>query len=217
MNERGQVVGWSGSPPHAFLWENGKMRDLGVLNGHYGSLAWAINDRRLVVGYSVSSLPTRPQSRDCYRAVVWKYGKVTDLGVLSGAKKCSSLALERGWQSSAQAVKQPGRDREGQRGPRRPLDVEDRRVTVGRLSDRPWAASRRLSRPARGGRAHRVQYSGRLGSAIRSHDGRSISYKRNCNPHRNIHEWNCMSASSIHVREAGPLNTHTVVCHGAPG
>ena len=55
INSRGQVVGWSNGDSgtnHAFLWEDGKMTDLGTLPGSGGSMAKGINNRGQVVGYS---------------------------------------------------------------------------------------------------------------------------------------------------------------------
>jgi probable HAF family extracellular repeat protein len=65
INERGQVVGSSGScantgptpvglfiGQHAVLWENGRVKDLGSLGGKMMGKAGAINDRGEVAGFS---------------------------------------------------------------------------------------------------------------------------------------------------------------------
>ncbi len=52
---RGQVVGYGDTPSgaqHAFLWQNGKMTDLGTLPGGSSSTAYGINDRGQIVGES---------------------------------------------------------------------------------------------------------------------------------------------------------------------
>jgi len=61
LNSAVQVVGYSRTgkctrggricpPTHAFLWENGVMRDLGTLSGHDNSYARDVNDQGIVVG-----------------------------------------------------------------------------------------------------------------------------------------------------------------------
>src|SRR4051794_19097010 len=60
INDRGQIVGLSDVAPdspanvvhHAFLWEDGSMRDLGALTDGANSEAIAINDSGVVVGSS---------------------------------------------------------------------------------------------------------------------------------------------------------------------
>jgi probable HAF family extracellular repeat protein len=53
INNRGQVVGLSRAASgeiHAFLWENGQMKDLGTLPGGQYSVAIDINNRGQVAG-----------------------------------------------------------------------------------------------------------------------------------------------------------------------
>ncbi|MDQ3930424.1 MAG: DUF3466 family protein [Chloroflexota bacterium] len=88
INSRGEVVGNSfvaanaragGFPAyHAFLYSNGKMRDLGTLPGDYYSAAYGINDRGDVVGESFSL-------RGNSSAFLYRAGHMYDLGRLSGS------------------------------------------------------------------------------------------------------------------------------------
>ena len=74
INERGQVVGWAETKKgdqHAFLWENGKMRDLGTFGGKE-SEAIAVNDRGQVVGWAETKKGDR-------HAFFWENGKLADL------------------------------------------------------------------------------------------------------------------------------------------
>ena len=86
INDRGDVVGGSGmcapiSPAigaHALLWRHGKPMDLGGFGGKTSNLAWDINNRGHIVGFSdlKGDMATH--------AFFWKSGKMTDLGTLPG-------------------------------------------------------------------------------------------------------------------------------------
>ena len=96
VNDRGQVVGASysttisygqcGGGSHAFLWENGRMRDLGTLGGKMPmSAAVAINDRGWVIGNSPPSCDWRP--------FLWRNGTMIDLGALPGGNHSQAIAI----------------------------------------------------------------------------------------------------------------------------
>jgi probable HAF family extracellular repeat protein len=77
VNERGQVVGFSGPEfgfEHPALWDRGSPTDLGLIGGDWAE-ANAINDKEQVVGFGQTA------SGDTH-AFSWKRGVITDLGVL---------------------------------------------------------------------------------------------------------------------------------------
>lgn len=79
-NDAGQIVGTSevGSPPtaHPFLWEDGVMRDLGVLGSSPSGYANDINTHGVIVGTNVVD--------SLLRAVTWKDGVLHELGAFPG-------------------------------------------------------------------------------------------------------------------------------------
>lgn len=98
INNRGEIVGVSGTArktkhttsyrfiSHAFLWQKGKMRDLGSLGGD-NSTALALNDRGDVVGYSELPNTESYQSHSqiwLLHAFLYTNGKMRDLGTLPG-------------------------------------------------------------------------------------------------------------------------------------
>jgi probable HAF family extracellular repeat protein len=67
---------------HPFLWQRGKMKDLGTVGGTYGYAAW-LNDAGAVVG------ATTIEGDQALLAFFWEKGTMTNLGALSG-NTCSA-------------------------------------------------------------------------------------------------------------------------------
>jgi len=78
INNKGQIVGSSAVPPegysHAFLYENGKMIDLGVLPKCFRSEATSINDQGTILGSSESAFADIITGH----SFVYQNGKMTD-------------------------------------------------------------------------------------------------------------------------------------------
>ena len=85
INNRGQVIGvsisngstFNGDNGRGFIWQDGRMTDLGTLGGAH-SVPLAINNRGQVVGQS--SLPGDGTGH----ATMWYRGRIVDLGILPG-------------------------------------------------------------------------------------------------------------------------------------
>lgn len=78
INDRGQVVGGAQTAhgvTHAFLWERGRMTDLGAAAPDAISIARAVNNIGQAVGES--SVPHGPM-----HALIWQHGRATDWGTL---------------------------------------------------------------------------------------------------------------------------------------
>jgi probable HAF family extracellular repeat protein len=94
LNNRGQVVGQSslaefpgacftGEPGcHAFLWDHGRLQDLGTLGGSF-STANAINENGEIIGGGTTAGDL------AFHAFLWMQGSFTDLGTVGGGD-CSS-------------------------------------------------------------------------------------------------------------------------------
>jgi probable HAF family extracellular repeat protein len=101
LNSNGELAGWADTATpdpfpnacsnpdclvsHAFLWQRGHQRDLGALREGFSSQAFWISSNGLVIGNSQNGkldplVPGFPE----IRAVLWRDGKITNLGTLEG-------------------------------------------------------------------------------------------------------------------------------------
>jgi len=98
MNELGQVVGWTGDDVgygrgHAFLWQNGRTRDLGSLGRRPYSWARTINVHGQVVGGSYSLDDARDGEQIRTRAFLWQSGRMLELGALPGRPESEAFDI----------------------------------------------------------------------------------------------------------------------------
>jgi probable HAF family extracellular repeat protein len=119
INRRGTTVGSSAtsipSPPHsnfsicggldgtvhfvfhAFQWQHDKLTDLGALPGHHNcSVATSINAGGEMVGYSENGRIDPLTGIRQIRAVLWKQGKIKDLGTFGGNHSLVGSINDRG-------------------------------------------------------------------------------------------------------------------------
>lgn len=92
INSRGQVIGTSytlSRKTHAFIWQLGRMTDLGNLAGRPFSVAVAVNDRGQVIGYGTS---VDGQMSDA-SPFLWQDGRMTTLSALAGGSRSGGVAI----------------------------------------------------------------------------------------------------------------------------
>ena len=97
INDRGQIVGTNSSyfdasdGSRSFLWQKGKMTDLGTLPGYRATLVHDINERGQVVGESYLRYANYAWRKP--HAFIWENGKMTALDTLPGGKECGAVGL----------------------------------------------------------------------------------------------------------------------------
>jgi probable HAF family extracellular repeat protein len=90
--ENGEIDPLVGAPKlKATLWKDGKVIDLGALGGN-GASANAITDDGLIFGGALNTIPDSDSADPFFvpgatqvHAVLWKHGKIQDLGTLGGS------------------------------------------------------------------------------------------------------------------------------------
>jgi probable HAF family extracellular repeat protein len=111
VNDQGQVVGfatntipdqfagavsfgYSATQTHAFLWQNGRMHDLGTLGGP-DSDALLINERGQIAGISITTIDPATQ-QPTVDPFLWENGKMIDLGTLGGTSGTPDVINNKG-------------------------------------------------------------------------------------------------------------------------
>jgi probable HAF family extracellular repeat protein len=105
INESTGVVGWAwnqGQQTRAFLWKNGRMTNLGTVDGDLCSVGYGINSSGQIVGGSGSS-----GCGTYSHAFVWEQGRLIDLNTLvtgAGVQLTVALSINESGMIAAQGV-----------------------------------------------------------------------------------------------------------------
>jgi probable HAF family extracellular repeat protein len=78
---------------HAFAWHRGRLRDLGALPGNTSSAVFEVNDEGVGAGASTTTIHDPFTGWPAEHAVVFKRGRVFDLGTLPGGYESQALAI----------------------------------------------------------------------------------------------------------------------------
>jgi probable HAF family extracellular repeat protein len=79
---------------HAFLWQNGHLRDLGALPGNNSSAVFQVNQQGVGVGLSEVADTDPFTGWPSMHAVLFKDGHVVDLGTLPGGHEALALGID---------------------------------------------------------------------------------------------------------------------------
>ena len=94
INQFGQITGWTANSlftdARAFIWDNGKVTDLGVIPGGFTGMGIAINNQGDV---AVEGLMFNDQNEVIVRSFLWREGEWIDLGGFPGCEETRVLDL----------------------------------------------------------------------------------------------------------------------------
>jgi len=81
---------------HAFVWKDGVTTDLGTLPGGLSSFAYTVNEHGLIVGQSQNASIDPLTGLPEVRGVLWRDGRIIDLGTLGGNASNANAINDRG-------------------------------------------------------------------------------------------------------------------------